>query len=75
VFRSAEAAQQTLERRLERASQIIQRSKALDGERVIVVFPSGASIFRRDGDVLAAINAPTVEVALEFEAASEKPNR
>jgi hypothetical protein len=75
VFRSLEAANQTLERRLEHASQIIQRTKVLDGERIIAVFPSSASIFRRSGVVLASINAPTVEVALEFEATMDKLNR
>jgi hypothetical protein len=72
VFQSAEAASRTLERRLERASRIMQHTKVSDGEKVIAVFPSGASIFRRHGVVLATINAPTVEIALEFEATIEK---
>jgi hypothetical protein len=43
-----------------------------DGEKVIAVFPSGASIFRLQGAVISSINAPTAELALEFEATLEK---
>jgi hypothetical protein len=71
-FSSRDAAHIALERRLEHASEILDRTDMLDGGRVIAVFPSGASILSTHGSVLAAINAPTVQVALEFEAAFEK---
>jgi hypothetical protein len=71
-FSSPDAAHSALERRLERASEILDRTDMLDGERVIAIFPSGASIFSTHGSVLAAINAPTVKVALEFEAVLKK---
>jgi hypothetical protein len=67
IYQSADDAIRVLERRLEGASQIIERRKMLDGERAIAVFSSRASIFKRKGAVLSSISAPTVEIALEFE--------
>ena len=79
-FDSEDAAHNALVRKLSRADKILQRTVVTDhegreGERAVAVFSSRASIFERYGPVLSTIKAPTVELALEFEATMEKNDR
>ena len=80
-FDSEGAALNELERRLSHATKILERTVVLDeqkrkvGERVLALFPSEASVFESHGAVVSAINAPTIEVALEFEKEKAKKNR
>ncbi len=77
-FESEDAAHVALARKLSRADRILEHTLILDeqkrqvGERAVAVFSSGASIFERYGNVLSTINAPTSELALEFETTMEK---
>lgn len=78
VFDSDEAAHDALRRKLSHAETILERTIILDqdkkpvGERVVAVFSSKALILKTYGPGLSIINAPTAELALEFEAAMDK---
>ncbi len=78
AFPTPLAANQALQRKVNSASEIIERTPVLDeegrqvGERVVALYSSGASILWTYNTVLASINAPTVQLALEFEGAFER---
>src|SRR5262245_16435137 len=72
VFRSASAAQRALEQKLARASRVVERTGNSEGERVVAVYSTSVSIFRIEGAVIAAINAPSLTMAREFESWSER---
>jgi hypothetical protein len=79
-FDSDDTAHNALVRKLSHADRILEQTLILDehkrpvGERAVAVFFSGASIFERYGEVLSIINAPTIELALEFESTMVKNN-
>ena len=80
-FDSEGAAHNALVRKLSRADIVLQQTALSDdqgrkvGERAVAVFSSRASVFERSGNALSTINAPTIELALEFEALMEKRER
>ena len=69
LFSSPEAANKSLEIRLAHATTILERTNKAEGQKVIALYPSGASIFFTHGAILTSINAPNVEIAREFESA------
>ena len=80
-FDSEAAAHNALVRRLSQATKILRHTLVLDenkrqvGEKAVAVFPSKGLILERHGSVISAISAPTVELALEFEAQMERNDR
>jgi hypothetical protein len=78
-FASPALAKRELQKRIQEAEIIIERGPRLDamgkkvGERLIAVFPAteyrrkSVSIIWTYNDILGSINAPTLQLALEFE--------
>jgi hypothetical protein len=78
LFASPALANQSLWGKLNSASEIVERTPVLDetgqqvGERVAARFASTASILWTHNSVLASIDAPSLNLALEFESAFER---